>query len=137
MLKWHDKYLTGISIVDEQHKELFDIINATSELLSLPSHTDKYDEIVHILDKLYNYTVFHFNTEQDIMNTIKYPKMFSHKVEHDDFISKIAQVDLQAIDENQDAYLLEIIDFAVDWIGSHIVSRDFEIVEYYNAFYNK
>jgi len=134
MLKWDDKYIIGIPTIDRQHKRLVDIANEASEILALPEHMDKYDDIISILNELKEYTAFHFTTEEEIMKKLHYPKLFSHKVEHHDFVAKINEVDLYKIDEDQDAHLLQIIHFITDWIVSHILEKDSHIASYYNTF---
>jgi hemerythrin len=134
MLKWDSKYLIGIPIIDEQHEKLVDIANEASEILSLPEHTDKYDDIITILNELKDYTAFHFSTEENLMKEIRYPKFFSHQVEHNDFITKVNGIDLYALDEDQDRQLLEIIRFVTDWIITHILEKDTQLASYYNTF---
>jgi hemerythrin len=124
MLKWNDNYKTGIAIVDEQHYELFKIANNGYELLKNSFYTDKYDRIIQILDELKTYTIFHFKTEEDYMLSIGYKKFLSHKVEHDDFIKKVNNVDLTKIDQNQDEYIMGILTFIVKWIEDHILEKD-------------
>jgi len=85
---------------------------------------DKYDRIVAILGELKDYSVFHFNSEEEYMKSIGYRKFLSHKVIHDDFIEKINGIDLDKVDENQDKYLLDILDFIVRWIDGHILGQD-------------
>lgn len=124
MLKWNDNYRTGIAVIDEQHYELFKIANNGYELLKNSFYTDKYDRIIQILDELKIYTIFHFKTEEDYMLSIGYKKFLSHKVEHDDFIKKVNNVDLNKIDQNQDEYIMGILTFIVKWIEDHILEKD-------------
>ena len=90
--------------------------------------TDKYDRIVDIIEELKDYAVYHFSFEEKYMASIKYRKLFSHKVIHDDFIAKINEVDLDNVDESQDEYLLGILDFVVQWIEQHILGTDRQYV---------
>jgi len=48
----------------------------------------------------------------------------AQKVEHDDFINKLEEIELKDIDENQDAYIRELLVFVFDWILTHIVQKD-------------
>ena len=57
------------------------------------------------------------------MASIGYKKLLSHKVIHDDFIAKLNEVNLDHIDENQDQYLTELLDFVVQWIEKHILEQ--------------
>lgn len=124
MLKWEDKYRTGVAQIDEQHQRLFAIANEAYGLLKNELRTDKYDDIVAILAELRDYTKYHFQSEEEYMLSIGYKKFLSHKAEHADFIAKIAEVDLDKVDDNQDAYLRETLDFVATWIAEHILGRD-------------
>ncbi|MCM8709925.1 bacteriohemerythrin [Clostridium sp. SYSU_GA19001] len=128
MIKWKDEYSIGIDRIDDEHKKLVEIANRAYEILNNNFYIDKYDKIVEILKELEDYTVFHFNDEENYMRQIGYKKFFSHKIEHEEFIQKIKSVDLNKIDYNQDKYLLEIINFIVDWLVKHILEKDKLIV---------
>lgn len=124
MIKWKDEYSIGVDRIDDEHKQLVKIANKAYEVLNNDFYTDKYDKIVEILKELEDYTVFHFNDEEDYMQQVGYKKFFSHKIEHDEFIQKIKNVDLNKMDYNQDKYLLEIVNFIVDWLVKHILEKD-------------
>jgi hemerythrin len=128
MIQWKESYRLGVDEIDDQHKKLFEIANRAYELLKNDFVTDKYDRIVSIIEELKEYTVYHFSFEENYMDSIKYRKLLSHKVIHDDFIAKINEVDLDNVDENQDEYLMGILDFVVEWIEQHILGTDKLIV---------
>lgn len=54
----------------------------------------------------------------------RYKKYFSHKVEHDDFIKKVKEIDLYSIDNMQNQYLRELLRFIIGWIEKHILEID-------------
>lgn len=124
MIKWKEEYTMGIPLIDEQHKELFKIADKIFELLQDKNFYDKYDSVIELIEELKSYTVFHFESEEDYMKSIGYRKYLTHKVDHDDFIEKVSNVDFSKIDENQNAYILEILEFVVKWINDHILEKD-------------
>lgn len=124
MIKWSDDYLIGIEQIDNQHKKLFEIAGRAVDLLKNEFYTDKYDRIVEIINELRNYYSYHFTYEEKYMLSIGYKRYFSQKVDHDDFIEKIRAIDLNEVDENQDEYLMSIIDFMIEWITNHILQKD-------------
>lgn len=124
MLEWKEEYAIGVPEIDDQHKNLFEIGNKIYDLLENYVLEDKYDKIIPIVEGLKRYTKFHFESEEYYMLQNKYPKYFSQKVEHDDFIKKIEEVELQDIDEDQDKYLRELMLFIFDWIIQHIIQKD-------------
>lgn len=124
MLQWKEEYEVGVAEIDEQHQKLIDIANRVYELMRNELALDKYDQIVEILQELKEYTVYHFHFEEGLMQKARYKKRFSHKILHQNFLAQVEAVDLSAVDENQDAYLVQIMDFIANWLIDHIVGED-------------
>ncbi|BCZ47960.1 bacteriohemerythrin [Clostridium gelidum] len=124
MYEFKEEYKTGIDFIDEQHKVLFGIADKTYNLLKNDFTLDKYDKIVTLIGQLQDYTVFHFNAEEEYMNSINYKRMFTQKVEHDAFIKRIKDVDFKKIDHNQDEYIINILQLLNDWLTGHIFEND-------------
>ena len=122
-------YHTGIDFIDEEHAKLFEIANRAYDLLTNQFVTDKYDAIVAVLEELRDYTRYHFNHEEEYMKSINYPKRFSQLHQHTQFINKLESYNLKEIDVNQQAGLLEILDFLALWLQSHIKGMDKKIGE--------
>jgi hemerythrin len=129
LIKWKEDYRVGIEIIDEQHQKLFEIAARAYDLLKNEFIEDKYDRIKDILEELKSYTIFHFETEEKYMEEIGYKKLFSHKVYHEEFIGKIKSVDLKEVDENQEGYLISILELVVNWIDEHILNKDMLIAK--------
>ena len=128
MFNWKEDYVLGVELIDNQHRKLFEIANKAYVLLKDDLRSDKYNQIINIIEELKDYTIFHFNSEEQYMMSIGYKKFLSHKVEHNDFIEAINNVNLNKIDKNQDAYILELLQFVVKWIDEHILKQDKQIV---------
>lgn len=128
MIQWKESYRLGIEEIDNQHKKLFEIANRAYELLKNEMLVDKYDHIVSIIEELRDYAKYHFQYEEDYMEKINYRKRLSHKVIHNDFVEKMNEINLDQVDENQDQYLMNILDFVVQWIEQHILGTDKLIV---------
>jgi len=124
MITWKEEYVLGIEHLDQQHMQLFRIAADIHELLKNELITDKYDRILKLLAELKDYTVFHFTSEEEYMLSIGYRKLLSHKVEHNDFIEKINNVDLEKVDTDHEQYLLDILEFVLNWISDHILQSD-------------
>ena len=128
-----EKYKTGIEMVDEQHRRLFEIIKETDDLIHEQFLYDKYDQIMHLLSQLREYTTSHFQDEEALMTRIGYPGLEAQKRAHSAFIEKLVEIDLSElddIDDNQQAYLLELIQFLLSWLSNHIIGADKKIGAY-------
>lgn len=124
MLKWKDEYGTGVESIDEQHKKLFEIAGRAYELIKNQFIIDKYDMIVEVINELKEYTIYHFQEEEKYMIENGYKKIFTHKVVHSDLIQKLNEIDFNKIENNQDKYLLDLLNFIVNWIDEHILKND-------------
>lgn len=124
------EYETGIDFIDQEHKTLFSIIREANDLVHAELLHDKFDKIVEILDKLKTYTENHFLHEEEYMENIHYPKLEAQRTAHAAFIEKLVNIsiwDLDAIDENQQQYLEELIDYLLEWLSNHILKTDRQI----------
>ena len=119
-----DAYLTGIPSIDEEHARLFEIANEVYDLLEDELVTDKYDRIVEMIDELRAYTKTHFANEEAYMERIGFPHIRSERRAHRLFVKKLEEVDMGAIDNSQDAYILEVLDFLTKWLTAHIKGAD-------------
>ena len=124
MYEMKEEYKIGVELIDEQHKKLFELADKAYLLLKDDFSLDKYDKIVHILEELKDYTIFHFKSEEEYMESINYKRLFTQKIEHEEFIKKIEAIDLRNIDEKQDESLVKILNFLNDWLTEHILKTD-------------
>lgn len=124
------KYHTGIALVDEEHKRLFEIIANADKIIHADLLHDKYDEIIQILSELKEYTLVHFQDEEDYMKQIGYPELDLQQKAHNAFVEKLASIDLDSLDNHQQDYLEDLIAFLLDWLTVHILQMDKKIGEY-------
>lgn len=92
MYEMKPEYYIGIDMIDEEHKQIFKYADEAYELLHDEFTVDKYDKIDVILEKLRNYTVKHFTDEEHYMESINYKKLFTQKVQHQQFINKLVNL---------------------------------------------
>lgn len=117
-------YLTGIKLIDKEHEHLFEIANETYDLLKNEFVTDKYDRIVALLEELKDYTKTHFAHEEEYMKSINYQYIWSEIHQHRTFEKKLDDIDLKKLDDSQQEYILEILDFLTKWLSGHIKGAD-------------
>lgn len=123
-------YATGIDLIDGEHSVLFDIIREANNLVKDEFLHDKYDEITTILDKLKTYTQDHFKDEEEYMESIQYTGIEAQKRAHRAFEEKLEEIDLEQIDENQQEYLEELMEFLFGWLANHILKMDKRIGDF-------
>lgn len=119
-----DRFKTGISLVDEEHKVLFDIIGKIYKTIGTELVHDKFDLILDILDELKEYTRVHFADEENYMREIGYEGIAQQQLLHQKFIETLEDLDLNDVDDNQEAYLYEFLNFLQNWLINHILKVD-------------
>ena len=122
-----DDYLTGIALVDAEHKELFRIVDKANQLVKSFDELSGYDSIIEILNELKEYTKEHFSDEEEYMESIKYEGLSAQKRAHEAFIDKLENIDLAQIDANPQEYLQELLEFLLGWLINHILYTDKKI----------
>ncbi len=128
-----DKYKTGITLVDDEHRRLFEIIKDTNDVIHAELLHDKYDEIMRLLGELREYTEVHFSDEEQLMERINYPGLDAQKRAHSAFVARLVEIDLaelDAMDDNQQEYLMDLIGFLLGWLSNHILGMDKQIGTY-------
>ena len=128
-----DKYKTDIQLVDDEHRQLFEIIKEANDLIFQELLHDKYDKIIELLSELKDYTEFHFSDEEKLMEKIGYPGLEAQQRAHAAFIEKLVNIDLNTLDDidnNQQEYLTELINFLLGWLSNHILGSDKKIGEF-------
>ncbi len=128
-----EKYHTGIELVDNEHRRLFEIIHDTNDLIHAELLHDKYDEIMRLLAELRDYTEVHFRDEEALMERIHYPELDAQKRAHTAFVERLVEIDLSELDDmddNQQEYLIDLIQFLAGWLINHILGSDKKIGDY-------
>lgn len=127
IFEFTNKYKTGIEIIDEEHKKLFDILKRS--FVELHHHQnneniDSFDGVLGIIDELSDYTKTHFADEEEYMISIKYEGLEAQRKAHQMFIEKLDDIDLEGTTIPAIEYIEDIIDFTVYWLKNHILKMD-------------
>lgn len=127
MLSFSEEYYTGIEMIDQQHRRLFQILTDLNELSQNEFLHDKYDAIADLLEELKDYTVKHFQDEERYMKSIQYEGLAAQEEVHQSFIDKIDNINLDETEDGQQEQLEELIDFLANWLIYHIMKMDRQI----------
>lgn len=122
-----DEYLTGIELVDIEHKELFRIVDKANRLIKSFDSLSGFDNIVDILNELKEYTKEHFTDEEEYMESIHYEGLDAQKRAHEAFIDKLNNIDRNQLEENPQENLQELLEFLLGWLINHILHTDKKI----------
>ena len=129
LISWSDSMSVGVAKIDKEHKGLIDLINLLhSEMLAGKSK----EAMGLVLDKLINYTVTHFATEEALFRVHTYPQAAEHKKEHEGLTQKALAI--QADFKSGKAVIsAPVLDFLRDWLTKHILKQDMAYKLFFNG----
>ncbi len=127
--EFSDSYRTGITLIDEEHQVLFDIIGDINRIVKSYSVSDQYDELQTIFARLIDYTSEHFADEEEYMESIGYEGLAVERRAHEGFVNKLKtiQANPDKIDGNPQEYVERLVEFLLRWLVTHILYLDKKI----------
>jgi hemerythrin-like metal-binding protein len=129
---WNKSLETGISAIDDQHKELFRQVDILLD-------NSQQDRVTQTLKFLGAYVKKHFGDEQMLHIKSKYPKADTHRKMHVDFVDAYVKMEkeYESDSTNKLQTLLKINKTVVDWLKNHIMVQDKDFATYYKALNDK
>lgn len=120
LLKWKIEYSVGIPSMDDEHREMIELINGVYDKLG-----DGADEaaIESCLEEIFSAISMHFALEERIMRDSQYDEYEAHKEDHEDLLDEIRDLmDGFATDPQEGSRLLDAR--LSDWFAKHFASFD-------------
>jgi len=128
MFDWSQKLTVYNSEIDEQHKKLLAL---GKKLESFRNKEDKNrSEFESIIKGLLDYTVYHFDAEEKLMEDGGYVQLEKHRTIHRNFVKELTSVDFTKFDYNDKDELKKLIVFLSKWVIQHIRNEDFKYSTY-------
>ena len=123
MIEWTPNLSTSVSVLDEQHKALFqwlaELESATADQRTLFG--------VYVITRLKHYIREHFAAEEAMMKAAGYPDLEQHQAEHAKFRAKLGELQLRSIGED---ISIDTVHFLTHWLTNHIARTDMAYVPY-------
>lgn len=125
IIEWDSSFDTGVTEIDEQHRILVNTLNDARIRLTDDADIDLYEQIN---EDLLSYALYHFETEEALMQKYGYVEASEvdaerHLQQHRSFSSKVVTVrdNLRAgIPITSE----ELISFLSGWLVNHILNTD-------------
>jgi len=119
LIVWHDSNLTGINILDEEHRGIVSIINA----LHYSLFVRKNDALLHsIVEMIMGYSKIHFETEMELLKDSDYPRRLEHHGLHEQLIAESDRIFQECLHGSGDSN--SYLKFLKDWWLVHINRED-------------
>lgn len=125
-LSWREQYRVGVTRIDEEHRYLFDLINAFHD-----EHRGAADgsALGKILNQLVQYAEQHFRHEEAIMKKNKYPAYTEHCALHEELYFTIFRLSEQ-LGAGSLRVDIETVRFIRSWLVDHIIQHDLQFADY-------
>lgn len=129
---WKEKYLIGVELIDEQHKELFKRLSNFIQIVQNEEEwEEKLDKVKETLDFMKEYVVFHFEDEESYQEKVGYPDIENHRRVHNKFKEEINEyVKIFELEGFTEEKIQELNAKLMTWLIIHVGKMDQKIGEY-------
>jgi len=128
MIRWQPEYSVKIEVLDRQHKEIFKLY----EELCLGLERKRQMDVSFAIIKLDVYALYHFASEEQLLEKFGYPGLEEQKKEHEAFTEQV-KLFKERYGAGDRKLLGEMKEWLEHWITSHIRELDSR----YGAFLNQ
>jgi hemerythrin-like metal-binding protein len=120
---WNDRFVTGIDIVDHQHRHLVDVVNQVGDLLLSGSQVPE-TTLQGLFKQLADYAVQHFADEEKLMKEHGLDQRHTelHTTHHREFVQQVVSMWKSRATMTNPAEVLH--GFLAAWLSFHILSED-------------
>jgi len=129
LLTWQDKYSVGIREIDDQHKQLINMINELNDAMLAGKGKDA---LLPVLNKLASYCVSHFAVEEKMFASHAYPESADHIMKHEKMTAKVKDLIAQ-VQSGKTTISIDVMNFLKNWLDKHIMETDKKYGPYLNS----
>jgi len=129
LITWSNRLSCGIKLIDDQHKELVELVN---EMFNHVTGNDLQEKnyFNRVINDAVSYVKTHFATEEKLMLATKFDGYEEHKKEHESFILAVVE-NIKDYEAGKRLTLSSFTRFLKDWVLSHIALMDKKYFEYF------
>lgn len=113
--------VTGNSLIDSEHRQLFAAVNDLMDACSRGEGRANIEKTVRFLN---DYVAKHFRDEEDLQTRSKYPGYPAHKTFHDGYRRQLSEVAQNLLAEGATVKSLGNLNMVVGVLVSHIRTED-------------
>lgn len=125
-IAWNDQLSTGQSDIDDQHRQLVDMLNKLAELRN---SRGPVESVHQVMTELTSYAGYHFRLEEELMATwaVNPKNRAAHIKAHASFVEYLGKAEAM-LTENVNDTLDHLLAFLVKWLIHHITGMDARLV---------
>ncbi len=132
-MEWSNDYSVEHEKMDDQHKQLFDIINEYYEAVKNDS---SFSSLKKVFDKVLAFTQYHFKEEEELLAKTDYPKLREHQLIHQNLVERVLEL-REDLNNEVPGSPDHVKYFLKNWLTSHIKGIDKQYSPFVNTPSNK
>lgn len=117
---WSTELEVGSPAMDQQHKQLIDIINRYHDALARKAPRG---ELVAVFEEVADFARYHFRDEENLMAQHGFPGLDRHRIIHRQLVDRVTELLLQ-LRAGQTGIAEQIQYFLKSWLTAHIKGID-------------
>lgn len=122
---WKESYRIGIDVIDNQHIELFKMVDNLIQATQKPTRMEEYQKVIEFLK---NYVVIHFREEEAYQLSIQYEDQTEHKKLHEEFTKAVLRYEKKLIETDYDIRIIkDLAGTLTAWLIYHVANADQKI----------
>ena len=122
-MEWSEKFNIGIDVIDNQHRQILDYINALEKIRA----TGAREQIKDVFDDLIDYTQSHFSFEENLLAQVNYQFLPSHRSVHELFVNRLK--DFRQRFDNGESVEDDLHRLLSKWLINHIQHDDQDYID--------
>lgn len=118
LIQWHDSFSVGVQLIDNQHQQLFALVN---DLIMAINQNQEDALLEDLLHSVFAYTEMHFKAEEELFKI--HPQFNGHREVHQKFVATVSGA-AKRIRKNDTEVAVELLGELTDWLKNHILKTD-------------
>jgi hemerythrin len=125
---WNTAFSIHVSQMDHHHKQLFEIANKIAEYLQ---NNSGQKSLTKAFETLIDYTRYHFEAEEKLMQLYRYQEIVQHTKVHKDLLRHVVEY-MELLQRGNIPTKVSFITFMEHWMVRHILDEDRKYGEFLN-----
>ena len=120
-ITWTEELSIGVEAVDSDHRLLVDLINQLDEAVE---DGQGQDTVGSVLNVLYDYTEYHFDREERLMEACGFADFEKHCDLHRKLKTEVVKIRDAFLADEKAVLGEDVLHFLKDWLTGHIIGQD-------------
>lgn len=125
MFEFTEDCMTGIDVIDEEHRQLFEIINHLVHTLDQDKDGTDPGKVEDYIQYFMEYGKTHFAHEEAWMEEHHDKELLRQRLAHRFFMNKMQSIDLMGLDDQEKRPIIkDLLVYMIKWLYGHILNSD-------------